>query len=35
MLIILDEPEGNPRTAAYNAVPVSGKIIDAVAPLLN
>ena len=34
MLILLDEPDGNPRTAAYNAVPVSGKIIDAVIPLL-
>ncbi|MDR1826168.1 MAG: penicillin-binding protein 2 [Rickettsiales bacterium] len=34
MLILLDEPESVPRTAAYNAVPVSGKIIDAVIPLL-
>ena len=39
MLVILDEPKGvtesfGLRTAAYNAVPTAGKIIDGILPLL-
>ncbi|MDR3208528.1 MAG: penicillin-binding protein 2 [Rickettsiales bacterium] len=34
MLILLDEPGTYPRTAAYNAVPLAGKLLDAVIPLL-
>jgi cell division protein FtsI (penicillin-binding protein 3) len=35
MLVILDEPNGYPRTSAFNAVPTSGNIIDAIIPLLE
>ncbi|MDR1071421.1 MAG: penicillin-binding protein 2 [Rickettsiales bacterium] len=34
MLILLDEPGSFPRTAAHNAVPLAGKILDAAIPLL-
>ncbi len=34
MLILLDEPQINPNSAAYNAVPTTGKIIDSIVPLL-
>lgn len=34
MLIILDEPQGGLRTSAHNAVPVAGKIMNAIIPLL-
>lgn len=34
IMIVLDEPKGYPRTAAYNAVPVTGKILETILPLL-
>ncbi|MDR2770037.1 MAG: penicillin-binding protein 2 [Rickettsiales bacterium] len=34
MLVLFDEPAKYPRTAAFNAVPTAGKILDAVIPLL-
>lgn len=34
MLVIFDEPMKHPRTAAYNAVPAAGRILDAIIPLL-
>ena len=39
ILVILDEPQGNKenfglRTAAWNAVPTTGKILDSILPLL-
>jgi cell division protein FtsI (penicillin-binding protein 3) len=34
MLILLDEPQTKPSSAAYNAVPITGKIIDSIVPLL-
>ncbi len=34
MLILLDEPQTKPNSAAYNAVPTTGKIIDSIVPLL-
>jgi cell division protein FtsI (penicillin-binding protein 3) len=39
MLVVLDEPHGTKesggwRTAAWNAVPVTGKILDSILPLL-
>ena len=39
ILVILDEPQATPaasyvRTAAYNAVPTTGKILDSILPLL-
>ena len=39
MLILLDEPRGTPetfglRTAAWNAVPTAGRILDAILPIL-
>ena len=40
MLLMLDEPKGIPethgyRTAGWNAVPTSGKVIARIAPLLG
>jgi cell division protein FtsI (penicillin-binding protein 3) len=39
ILVVLDEPKGTPetfglRTAAWNAVPTTGKILDSILPLL-
>ena len=39
ILVVLDEPQGTKeswgwRTAAWNAVPVTGKILDSILPLL-
>ena len=34
ILIILDEPKGNVKTAAWNAVPTAGAILDDIIPLL-
>lgn len=34
IMIVLDEPKGYPRTASYNAVPVTGKILETILPLL-
>jgi len=34
MLVIFDEPQSVPRTAAYNAVPTAGEILNAIIPLL-
>lgn len=34
IMIVLDEPKGYPRTASYNAVPVTGKILETILPLI-
>jgi len=39
ILVVLDEPQGTKeswgwRTAAWNAVPTTGKILDGILPLL-
>ena len=34
IMVVLDEPKGYPRTASYNAVPVTGKILETIVPLL-
>jgi len=35
MLIIFDEPKGHQKTAAHNAVPTAGRILDAIIPWLQ
>ena len=35
VLILVDDPKGYPRTGAYVAAPVAGRVINRIAPFLN